>query len=333
MSSKLVSVIIPTYKRPIKLRRAIESVLNQSYKNVEVIVVDDNNEGDEYRNETSKLMEFYIGDSRVKYLCHKFNMNGSFARNTGILNSSGDFLSFLDDDDYFLNDYIFNALTTLSKLDDDFGGICTGYIKSFNKLIYKVNSIQHVSINCFDLLSGNVDFAAGSTLLLRKCVVDKIGLFDYTYKKHQDWEFLIRFFRYYKLYLSPKIGVIICTDGLRNVINTNIVFSTKQKLLKDFSNDIDNLGLQKKNIIIDNQYKEMLNAYLLEKHYNSFFSFYHSHSNKICLSFHYIIKVIYYSLIGLLPSSKLLIFYLLSLKNRRYRKYLMDNVNHKRSGN
>ena len=90
MISGLVSVIIPTYKRPNMLGRAIDSVLGQSYTNIEVVVVDDNSDGDKYRLETIQYMERYANDYRVKYIKHKTNQNGSAARNTGIQNSVGE---------------------------------------------------------------------------------------------------------------------------------------------------------------------------------------------------------------------------------------------------
>ena len=97
-----VSVIIPTYKRAKMLSRAIDSVLNQTYRNIEVIVVDDNNPNDEYRKATSLIMENYCTDERVHYICHEKNMNGSVARNTGMINASGEFVTFLDDDDIYM---------------------------------------------------------------------------------------------------------------------------------------------------------------------------------------------------------------------------------------
>ena len=57
----LVSVIIPTYSRPKYLKRCLESVLNQTYKNIEIFVVDDNNPETEARIETEKIMDEYVG--------------------------------------------------------------------------------------------------------------------------------------------------------------------------------------------------------------------------------------------------------------------------------
>lgn len=98
----LVSVIIPTYKRPQMLGRAIDSVLSQNYENLEVVVVDDNTDDDEFRLETIRFMAKYASDSRVKYIKHRINQNGSSARNSGILHAKGEYIAFLDDDDFFL---------------------------------------------------------------------------------------------------------------------------------------------------------------------------------------------------------------------------------------
>ena len=97
----MVSVIIPTYKRYNMLPRAIASVLSQTYSNIQIVVVDDNNPDTEYRKKTEALMEQYALDERVKYVKHSKNANGSVARNTGIKSSDGEIVAFLDDDDFF----------------------------------------------------------------------------------------------------------------------------------------------------------------------------------------------------------------------------------------
>ena len=102
-----VSVIIPTYNRAESLKRAIDSVLNQTYKNVEIIVVDDNNPNTTYREENEKSIKKYYGENeKVKYIKHPENKNGAAARNTGIRNATGKYITFLDDDDYFMNNRI-----------------------------------------------------------------------------------------------------------------------------------------------------------------------------------------------------------------------------------
>ena len=88
MENPKVSVITPTYKRSGMLPRAIKSVLNQSYQNIEIIVVDDNNPDTEWRIATEERMQEFKDDPRVMYVKHEKNMNGSVARNTGIAAST-----------------------------------------------------------------------------------------------------------------------------------------------------------------------------------------------------------------------------------------------------
>lgn len=112
----LVSVIIPTYNRPTYLRRCLESVLNQTYKNIEIFVVDDNNPETEARIETEKIMNEYVNGKNVTYLKHNFNKNGSAARNTGWKHSSGKYITFLDDDDEIDESKIQKQVECLAKL-------------------------------------------------------------------------------------------------------------------------------------------------------------------------------------------------------------------------
>ena len=112
-SNVLVSVIIPTYKRPDKLDVAINSVLRQTYPNVEVIVVDDNDPDTEGRRLTEEKMSKFNDESRVKYIKHDHNKNGSAARNTGARASKGEYVAFLDDDDEYLPNKIESQLQTL----------------------------------------------------------------------------------------------------------------------------------------------------------------------------------------------------------------------------
>lgn len=97
-----VSIIIPTYKRSEYLIRAIESVLNQDYTNVEIIVVDDNDPSSIYRKETENKIQIYLENEKVKYMKNEKNLGGALARNVGIHASTGNYITFLDDDDIYL---------------------------------------------------------------------------------------------------------------------------------------------------------------------------------------------------------------------------------------
>lgn len=117
----IVSVIIPTYKGSSALNRAIDSVLCQSYKEIEIIVVDDNDPTSDERKNTEALMSRYIGDKRIRYIKHQRNSNGAVARNTGITAATGKYIAFLDDDDYYLPNRIEKSVRYLETNRDAVG--------------------------------------------------------------------------------------------------------------------------------------------------------------------------------------------------------------------
>ena len=98
----LVSVVIPTYKREKSLLgRAVESVLNQTYENIEILIIDDNNPDSEYRKENILFFKKY-NDKSIRYIRNEQNLGGAKSRNVGINLACGDYVTFLDDDDKYL---------------------------------------------------------------------------------------------------------------------------------------------------------------------------------------------------------------------------------------
>lgn len=93
----MVSVIIPTHNRVKLLFRAIESVINQTYNDIEIIVVSDGSTDD-----TDVFMQRYLDNSRVKYISYSPARGGNYARNKGIEAAEGEYIAFLDDDDEWI---------------------------------------------------------------------------------------------------------------------------------------------------------------------------------------------------------------------------------------
>jgi glycosyltransferase involved in cell wall biosynthesis len=113
MKKSLVSVIIPTYSRPIILLRAVNSVLNQTYPNIEIIVIDDNGRESEFQKNNEILLSTYIAEGAIKYIVLKENQGACNARNQGTFNACGEYLFFLDDDDEFLQDKLAHQIDFL----------------------------------------------------------------------------------------------------------------------------------------------------------------------------------------------------------------------------
>ena len=114
-----VTVIIPTYKRNIEiLLRAVQSVVTQTYNNIEIIVIDDSPETYTHRNEIKTYMES-VSNENVFYFQNEKNIGGSLARNRGISLAHGLFISFLDDDDEYKPEKIEKQVDFMVKGDYD----------------------------------------------------------------------------------------------------------------------------------------------------------------------------------------------------------------------
>lgn len=237
-----VSVIIPTYKRPELLSRAIDSVINQKYKNCEIIVVDDNNPSSSFREETEKVMKNYDNMNNVKYIKHEKNMNGSVARNTGISESSGNYIAFLDDDDEFLPDKIFNQVNTMQSLDETWGACYTSYEKINENSSKQYSDEKREGNLLIEALMRTLYIQAGSNLLVRKNVVDELNGFDETFKRNQDLEFLVRLLERYKLAYVDSCSLIIHYEVRDSKKTYYELKEIDSYYLKSFKNIIDKLS-------------------------------------------------------------------------------------------
>lgn len=184
----LVSVIIPTYKRSEMLPRAIDSVLNQTYQNVQVIVVDDNNSGTVYRSRTENLMKQYINNNRVKYIKHSKNSNGSVARNTGIKNSDGEIIAFLDDDDWYYSEKIKKQVAYLLRCPEYHAVYCGWNRDGKNVMLREEGNLS------YNILSGDYIIYTNAIMMWKKDAIE-CGGWDETFQRHQEAAFLLRYFR------------------------------------------------------------------------------------------------------------------------------------------
>ncbi len=114
-----VSVVVPTHNRPHFLGRTISSLLAQTYPNVEIVVVDDNAPDSHARADTQALMKKYASHTNIIYVQNEKPMGGGPSRNAGIEAASGDYITFLDDDDIYLPEKIDTQLSFMLKNELD----------------------------------------------------------------------------------------------------------------------------------------------------------------------------------------------------------------------
>jgi len=236
---KKISVIIPTYKRSERLGKAIDSVLNQTYENVEIIVVDDNNPDSQYRKTTESFMKKYEDNIKVIYIKHEKNKNGAAARNTGIKQSTGHYIAFLDDDDYFLPEKIEKQANFLDN-NEEFDGVYCGKKKKERIIIP-----QYAGNLTLKYLKGEIPIGT-STLMIKREAVFALNGFDESFFRHQDIEFLLRFFEHYSLgYVKDTLLVMGDNDG-ENMVKGKKLDELKKKFLQTFSYKINQINAQHK---------------------------------------------------------------------------------------
>ena len=188
-SNTLVTVYIPTYNRSELLKRAVESVLNQDYRNIELIVVDDNST-DETHNYLARVSK---EDSRLKYFINEKNSGACVSRNKAISSASGEFITGLDDDDYFMPHHVSSLLVSWIKLEDKYIALYpNSYIKRHVGLSKLKQRIPFCSRK--DIIVAN---HIGNQLFTRTKYLKEAGGFDENLPAWQDLECWYRLLKFY----------------------------------------------------------------------------------------------------------------------------------------
>lgn len=256
-----VSIIITTYCGSDNLNRAIDSVLNQTYENIEVIVVDDNDPNGTARKETEKVMKTYNSDDRVRYVKHSKNMNGSAARNTGIRASDGVYIQFLDDDDYFFPQKIELSVKALQN-NPLCSMVVTGCIACGKNGIADLSGACELSSDFVvsrEWLKRFNALGTGSNLFLTKKSIEAINGFDEGYLRMQDIEFIFRYCRLYKVCAIPERLIVKLVNSRPVKVNSYTKHANiTNKFIDQFSEDIvELLGNEAANKWMISQYTHL----------------------------------------------------------------------------
>jgi len=184
-----VSVVLPTYNRGELLGRAVESVRNQSYDNVELIIVDDHSRIPAERVLSERSLD---GPEQVRCLRHDENRGANAARNTGIEASTGEYLAFLDDDDLWKPTFIESQVEAFRRAGPDVGVV---YVASEN--VDKEGNLIGVSRPdarddvTKDLICG-ATIGSFSRIMVERSTVKRVGLLDERFPSWQDWDWYLR---------------------------------------------------------------------------------------------------------------------------------------------
>jgi len=239
----LISVIVTTYNRENLLLRALKSVLIQTFKDFEVLVVDDGSTD----NTRQVIQEIQKEDGRVIYLYQK-NKGWPSALNTGLSNAQGRYIAFLDSDDEWLPEKIEKQVAFLENNKSFDGVTCYGNIILDDKEKIKSGVLKE-SNDYNDQLGNfvNASFPAiPSSLLLKKEIFEKVGYYDEFLKLSTDADMMIRIFK-----VCFKIGVI--KEVLFNyyIHNQNLTGITAEAKIKSISQRIN------ETVYILNKHKEV----------------------------------------------------------------------------
>jgi glycosyltransferase involved in cell wall biosynthesis len=188
-SFPLVSVIIPTYNRPGELRTALDSVTQQTYPNLEIILVNDAGE------DVTQLVQEFSKKVKIRYEVHRQNQGAGAARNTGMRLAQGKYIAFLDDDDIYRPEHLFMLVAELEHSL----GITAAYADGMQITVDsprkkgRANEKKVVFSADFseeELLVHN--YIPMLTIVFRRSALEKAGYFDTSLPALEDWEWLIR---------------------------------------------------------------------------------------------------------------------------------------------
>ncbi len=261
----LVSCIIPSYKRCDTVVRAIESVLSQTYKNVEVCLVDDNEPGDKFSIKLKESLKIYSSDKRVRYISQNKHINGAVARNVGIMASKGMYICFLDDDDEWMPEKIERQVSFLME-NPEYNAVTTLWMECSNNQIIRKCPIYSTNDFTFKIFLREI-VVFTSTVLLSASAIKKTKCFDEKLLRHQDLQFLIDSNKVCKFGVVEEYLVKINNDSRINRPNTKKLIEYKKNFFHSVSDSYNSFDKKKKGRIKRAHYYEICFQALKEKRF------------------------------------------------------------------
>ena len=264
-----VSVIIATYNRAHVITRAIRSVLNQTYQDFELIIVD----GASTDNTEEVVKNF--NDVRIRYIRQEINKGPQSGRNTGIKAATGEYIAFQDSDDEWLSEKLEKQMNVFQRVPSKVGMVYTSLYrigKGGIKLPFKTPTIMpedgFVYKEALDYKVLNIQI--GTAVIRRKCF-ERVGLLDERLPAFDDLELFIRLSKYYCFYhIDEPLVNYYATEGSFGSNQKNVV-AARKIILEKYFDDIKK------------------NRRTLAKHY-FLIGFFHISNNEIEIGRSYLVK-------------------------------------------
>lgn len=219
-----VSIVIPVYNGSDYLKEAIDSALSQTYKNIEIIVV---NDGSNDKGATDKIAKSY-GD-KIRYF-NKKNGGVASALNLGIKEMTGKYFSWLSHDDIYYPQKVEKQVKALKKVKDTETIIFSNveYIdensKTIRKTSYELSYTEKQLADGVFVITNSM--ANGCSLLIPKVCFDKSGLFNDNLRTSNDYEMWFRLFRKYELFFIPDVLIKYRLHKMQGT-RTELVYSSE----------------------------------------------------------------------------------------------------------
>lgn len=224
----LISIITPTYNRELFLSQMIESVLAQTHREWELIIVDDGS-----TDNSKELVQQYIDkDPRINYLQQE-NQGQSIARNKGLAVANGEFICFLDSDNYWPQDKLEKSVQAFKDYPDAdivYGDCVT--IDEQGTELHRNNMKRHSGRIAHLLLKDN--FVSMNTAMTKKTCFNEMGGMSGTRRVADDYDLWLKFSARFKFQYIPEYMVFYRV--MKNQISTNkkLRFETNEKIIVDF---------------------------------------------------------------------------------------------------
>lgn len=214
-----VSVIIPTYNRAGYLRQALDSVLAQTIRPAEIIVVDDGSTDD-----TAACIAAY--GPAVRYLCHQGNRGIAAARNTGLQAAQGDLIAWLDSDDLWEPAFLARTTALLAE-DATLDGAYTG-LTMIDAEGTALRTAIHVEppAELYDAMVRDSFLATASLVVRRRCY-DQVGLFDPQFRICEDYDMWLRLAQRFRMAGIPEPLVRIRVHGSNTMADLQAVCAAR----------------------------------------------------------------------------------------------------------
>ena len=233
----LFSIVMPTYKTESEvIKKAIEGVKSQNYSDWEMILVDDNLTNSEWKQNT-KLLECEISDARIRFIYHEDNKGANFARNTGVKVAVGEYIAFLDSDDIWDDDYLYEVKKKIDMTHADI--IASDYRLVTENRTFDVCVARPEEGYIYKEMIYEDKVGPTSAVVVKRETLVLAGMFDVNLPARQDYDTWLRICKnngYVAFIQKPllsiyRIGVeSISSRGVNHIRGTEMVL---KKLLSD----------------------------------------------------------------------------------------------------